>query len=78
MTTTPNIAVAPGTIVVFSDIACPFAHVLLHRLRTARNRLGLDDRVHIDHHAFPVELLNRGPGTRHGSDSEIPALAAPA
>jgi predicted DsbA family dithiol-disulfide isomerase len=76
MTTTPNIAVAPGTIVVFSDIACPFAHVLLHRLRAARNRLGLDDRVHIDHHAFPIELLNRSPGTRHGSDSEIPALGA--
>jgi predicted DsbA family dithiol-disulfide isomerase len=73
--TTP-IAVDPGTIVVFSDFACPFAYVLLHRIRSARSRLDLDGRLVVDHHAFPIELLNRAPGTRHGSDSEIPVLGA--
>ncbi len=76
MNPTPAIPVVSGTIVVFSDLACPFAHVLLHRLRTARTRIGLDDDIRIDHHAFPIELLNRAPGTRHGSDSEIPVLGA--
>ena len=71
---TPTIDVAPGTIVVFSDLSDPFAHVTVHRLHTARTRLGLDGRVAFDHHAFPIELLNRAPGTRHGSDSEIPVL----
>ena len=32
--TTP-ISVAPGTIVIFSDLTCPFAHVAVHRLFTA-------------------------------------------
>jgi predicted DsbA family dithiol-disulfide isomerase len=71
MTTIP---VALGTIVMFSDLIDPFAHVALQRLYTARTRLGLDGKVHIDHHVFPIELLNSSPGTRHGSDSEIPAL----
>lgn len=74
MTTTPDIDVAPGTIVIFSDLTCPFAHITVHRLFTTRQRLGLTDSVLFDHHSFPIELLNRTPGTRHGSDSEIPAL----
>ncbi|MDQ3469335.1 MAG: DsbA family protein [Actinomycetota bacterium] len=78
MTTTaadsPAVDVAPGMIVVFSDLMCPFAHVTIHRLFTARSRLGLDEQVRLDHHAFPIELLNRAPGTRHGSDSEVPVL----
>jgi predicted DsbA family dithiol-disulfide isomerase len=74
-TATPTaIPVAPGTIVVFSDLTDPFAHVAVHRLFTARSRLGLDDKVRFDHHAFPIELLNSAPGTRHGSDSEVPVL----
>lgn len=68
--------VAPGTIAIFSDLACPFSHVTVHRLHTARTRLGLEGVVLFDHHAFPIELLNKAPGTRHGSDSEIPVLGA--
>ena len=68
--------VAPGTIVLFSDLIDPFAHIAVHRLLTARARHGLDDHVVIDHHVFPIELLNSAPGTRHGSDSEIPVLGA--
>jgi predicted DsbA family dithiol-disulfide isomerase len=72
----PVVDVAPGTIAIFSDLLCPFAHVLVHRLFTARRRLDLEAAVRFDHHAFPLELLNRTPGTRVGSDSEIPALGA--
>lgn len=66
----------PGTIVIFSDLICPFAHVAVHRIYTERSRLGLEDEVRLDHHAFPIELLNGVPGTRHGSDSEIPPVGA--
>lgn len=66
----------PGTIVLFSDPICPFTHIAVHRIDRARRELGLDDDVVIDHRAFPIELLNTAPGTRHGSDSEIPALGA--
>lgn len=75
-TPTTAVHVEPGTIAIFSDLACPFAHVLVHRLHVARERLGLDEQVRFDHHAFPIELLNRAPGTRLGSDSEIPVLGA--
>jgi predicted DsbA family dithiol-disulfide isomerase len=67
---------SPGTIVLFSDPICPFTHIAVHRIDRARRELGLDAVVTIDHHAFPIELLNAAPGTRHGSDSEIPALGA--
>ncbi len=70
------IDVPKGTIVIFSDLACPFAHVAVHRLFRARAELGLDDGVRFWHRAFPIELLNRAPGTRIGSDSEIPVLGA--
>ena len=70
------VTVVPGTIVVFSDLTCPFAHVAIHRLFETRARLGLEDAVRLDHHVFPIELLNATPGTRHGSDSEIPVLGA--
>ncbi|NIH81645.1 DsbA family oxidoreductase [Amycolatopsis viridis] len=68
-------AAAPGTIQVWSDLLCPFAHVALHRLRVARERLGLQDQVRIDHHAFPLELFN-GPHPRPGTDSEAVGLGA--
>ncbi len=68
------VSVAAGTIVIYSDLICPFSHIAVHRLFETRERLGLVDQVRLDHHAFPIELLNGGPGTRHGSDSEIPAL----
>ncbi len=72
--TATSIEVQAGTIAIYSDLICPFAHVAVHRLFTTRDRLELADKVHFDHHAFPIELLNGGPGTRHGSDSEIPTI----
>jgi len=52
------VEVAPGTIVVFSDIGCPWAHVAVWRLHDARRRLGLEGRVAFDHRVFPLELFN--------------------
>jgi hypothetical protein len=68
--------VEPGTVAIFSDLIDPFAHVIIHRLFTAREKLGLNDLIRFRHHVFPIELLNASPGTRHGSDSEIPVLGA--
>lgn len=65
-----------GVIVVYSDTWCAFGHLAVHRLRAARRRLGLDGVVHLDHRAFPMELLNGNPGSRPGSDSEVPSVGA--
>jgi predicted DsbA family dithiol-disulfide isomerase len=63
--------VAAGTIQIWSDLLCPFAHVAIHRLRTARDELGL--AVQLDHHTFALERFN-GPHSRPGTDSEAVAL----
>ena len=72
MTSTPP-SVAPGTIQVWSDLLCPFAYVGLLRLRRARERLGLDRAVRIEHRTFPLELFN-GPHPRRGTDTEAVGL----
>jgi len=64
---------APDTIQIWSDLLCPFAYVAIHRLMAARERLGLTEQVHIDHHSFPLELFN-GPHPRQGTDSEAVGL----
>jgi predicted DsbA family dithiol-disulfide isomerase len=66
----------PGTIVIFSDIWCAFGHLAVYRLHDARQRLGLRNEVRFDHRAFPMELLNGNPGSRPGSDSEVPTVGA--
>jgi predicted DsbA family dithiol-disulfide isomerase len=66
------LAVAPGTLVVYADIACPWAHVAVHRLHTARARMGLDAEVRFDHRAFALELANSRPTPKLTLDSEIP------
>lgn len=59
--------VTPGTIQVWSDLLCPFAHLALHRIRQARERLGV--AVPIEHRTFALELFN-GPHPRRGTDTE--------
>jgi predicted DsbA family dithiol-disulfide isomerase len=66
-------AAASGTIQIWSDLLCPFAHVAIHRLVVARARLELVDQVKLDHHTFPLELFN-GPHSRPGTDSEAVGL----
>lgn len=69
-------AVAPGTIVVWSDISCPWATAAVYHLHGARARLGLEGTVTLDHRAFPLELLNRRPTPKAVVDAEIPVVGA--
>jgi predicted DsbA family dithiol-disulfide isomerase len=68
--------VAPGKIVVYSDIGCPWAHVAVARLLAARSRLGLDDDVQIDHRAFPLELANERATPWSVLSAEVPVVAS--
>jgi predicted DsbA family dithiol-disulfide isomerase len=63
---------APGTIAVWSDLGCPWSHAVVWRLWDARHRLGLEQRVRFDHHAFPLELFNSEPTPRWHIDLEAP------
>jgi predicted DsbA family dithiol-disulfide isomerase len=66
---------APGTIQVWSDLSCPWSHAVVWRLWDARRRLGLEDRVRFDHHAFPLELFNSEPTPRPQRELEWPVSA---
>ena len=59
--------VALGTVQVWSDLLDPFAHLALHRLRQARERLGMN--VAVEYRTFALELFN-GPHPRRGTDTE--------
>ncbi|MEX2551368.1 MAG: hypothetical protein WD638_14195 [Nitriliruptoraceae bacterium] len=61
---------------VFSDIACPWATVVVLRLRAAREALGLADELPIVHLAHPLELEHDHPLSRRIIDAEVTACAA--
>lgn len=65
-----------GALVLFSDIACPWATVMVLRLRAARASLGSDTAPPIVHLAHPLELLHRRALARRVIDAEIPLCAA--
>jgi predicted DsbA family dithiol-disulfide isomerase len=67
--------VPAGTLEVWSDLGCPWAHAVVWRLHDARRRLGLDGRVTFDHHAFPLELFNNEPTPRRSLAAEWPVAA---
>lgn len=58
-------------IVVVSDIACPWAHVAMRRLADARERLGIDVELPVDHRVFPLELVNGRPTPKEILEREI-------
>ena len=64
----------PGVVTVYADLVCPFASLVLHRLRSTRARLGLD--VQLDIRAFPLELVNRRPHALDLHEREKPAVRA--
>jgi predicted DsbA family dithiol-disulfide isomerase len=70
------ISVEPGTVQVWSDLGCPWAHAVVWRLWDARRRLGLDDAVRFDHRVFPLELFNAQPTPRNELDPEMPVCAS--
>lgn len=59
-------------IAVVSDIACPWAHVAIHRLERERRQRGLDVELPLDHRAFPLEIINGRPTPKDVLDREIP------
>lgn len=66
----------PGAVVVFSDVACPWATVVVLRLQAAREAAGLVDTLRIIHLAHSLELEHEQPLARRIIDAEIPACAA--
>lgn len=70
------VEVTPGTIVVYSDLGCPWAHVAVWRLHDARRRLGLEEQVAFDHRIFPLELFNSQPTPRDELEVELDACSA--
>ena len=65
--------VEPGTIVVFSDLSCAFAHLCVHRMIEARRRADVD--VRFVHRHFILEEVNEFPIPKHYLESEIPQIA---
>jgi predicted DsbA family dithiol-disulfide isomerase len=67
--------VALNTIAIWSDLGCARSHAVIWRLHDARRRLGLEERVAFDHHAFPLELFNSEPNSRRRFDADWPLAA---
>ena len=76
MTRDPLAAAAPGTIVLWGDIACPWASLAVHRIWETRARLHLDDDVRIDHRAFALELVNERCTPKRTLEAEVAAIGA--
>lgn len=69
-------AVLPGTIVVYSDLACPWASLTVHRLLGMRTRLGLAESVRLDHRCFPLELVNSRATPKPILDAEVAVIGS--
>lgn len=63
-------------IVFWSDVVCPWATVMVLRLRAARARAGAEDRLALVHRALPLELEHRMAIPRRVVDAEIPLCAS--
>jgi predicted DsbA family dithiol-disulfide isomerase len=65
------IEVRPDTVVLFGDIACPWAHLAVYRLHAARERQGLAGHISFDIRSFPLELFNSRPTPMLTLNAEI-------
>ncbi|HET8767646.1 MAG TPA: hypothetical protein VFM86_10010 [Pedococcus sp.] len=63
-------------IVFYSDVVCPWATVMLLRLRAARERAGAGEDLVIEHRAMPLELEHSRPIPRRVVDAERPLCAS--
>jgi predicted DsbA family dithiol-disulfide isomerase len=63
-----------GVLTVYADLVCPFAALVLHGLRSARERLGI--AVAFDLRAYPLELVDGRPHDLALHEAEKPAVAA--
>jgi predicted DsbA family dithiol-disulfide isomerase len=68
------VSVAPGTVVVYTDVVCAWSTVALHRFYAARARQGLEDEVRVDHRLFLLEDVNRFAIPQRMVDAEIPVV----
>jgi predicted DsbA family dithiol-disulfide isomerase len=68
--------VEPGTLVLWSDVACPWATLAVIRLCDTRTRLGLDDDVAIEHRPFSLELANERPTPKRVLEAEVPVAGS--
>ncbi|MFP5346316.1 MAG: DsbA family protein [Actinomycetes bacterium] len=66
----------PATVVVYTDVACPWSTLALHRFYAARSELGYDDVVRVEHRLFLLEDVNRAPTPKRGIEAEIPVVGA--
>jgi predicted DsbA family dithiol-disulfide isomerase len=62
-----------ATVTIWSDVHCPWATVAVHRLRRAREDLGVD--VVFDPRAWPLEWVNERGTPRHIVEPETAVLA---
>ena len=69
-------AVEPGTIAVYSDIGCPWAHLCIYRLHRAVERAGLAGRIEIDNRPFALEIVNEQPTPKLTLDAEVSVVGA--
>lgn len=72
------ISVPPGTVVVFADLGCAWAHAAMYGLHEARERLGLEGSISFDIRAFPLELHNSRPTPKWVLDAEVPVVGGAA
>ena len=63
-------------LVVYSDVVCPWATVIVLRLHAARARADAEDELALVHRALPLELLLERPLARRVVDAEIPLCAS--
>ncbi|RBY82910.1 dithiol-disulfide isomerase [Geodermatophilus sp. TF02-6] len=66
--------VAPGTVAVYTDVVCAWSTVAFQRFYAARSRLGLDDRVRVDHRLYLLEDINRFALPMRMLQAEIPVV----
>jgi predicted DsbA family dithiol-disulfide isomerase len=69
-----SIDVAPGTVAVYTDVVCAWSTVALQRFYAARARLGLDDRVRVDHRLYLLEDVNSFAIPMRMLQAEIPVV----
>jgi len=58
-------------LVIVSDIACPWAHIAVHRVGRELRSRGLDDELPLDHRAFPLELVDGRPTSKAAIDPVV-------
>jgi predicted DsbA family dithiol-disulfide isomerase len=68
--------VSVAELVFYSDVVCPWATVMVLRLRAARARAGAEDELGIVHRAYPLELHHGFAIPRRVVDAEIPLCAS--